>query len=301
MSKRRALVIGRHRPGRPIEADVHVTARALDDAGWLVGARVVKHKKELRHRARRAVHREVELVVVVGGDGAVMQVATELVGSGIPLGVVPDGTGNLFAGNLGLPTDRSDAITTILDGQERRIDVGRIRIDGKQRAFTIACGIGYDARVMDETSHERKVRWGQLAYLSAALSQAASVDAVPHHLEIDGEEIDLEAAQVFIANAGRMLPLVEPRLPVDPEDGLLDVIAITASGPLPAVLAGWEALRQDELGESGGGHAFRARARDVRVRTDGRRRVEIDGSVAGSTPVHVRVVPRGLTVLVPAR
>jgi Sphingosine kinase and enzymes related to eukaryotic diacylglycerol kinase len=92
---------------------------------------------------------------------------------------------------------------------------------------------------------------------------------------------------------------VKARLEVEPDDGLLDVLVISASGPLGGLLAGWEALRQDEPGESPEGHVFRTRARKVRVSTTESRLVETDGSVAGRTPIRVSVRPAALTVIVP--
>ena len=299
-TRRRAQVLARIRKGRPIEEAVRDVDRALRAEGWTVGRDIVARKAELRRCARRAVERRVELVVVVGGDGAVGQVATELTGSGIPIGVVPTGTGNLFARNLGIPIDRTEAIGTILRGHGRALDVGRLRIGRKRRAFTIACGIGFDADVMDATSRREKLRWGQLAYIANAVTQTGALRNVPHVLTLDGSTTEMEAAQVFIANVGRMLPLLEPRPPVSPDDGLLDVIVITASGPIPALLAGWEAMHQDGLGRSDGGHVFRARARKVRVETRPVRVVEADGSVVGRTPLRAKVVPGGLCVLVPA-
>jgi diacylglycerol kinase family enzyme len=93
---------------------------------------------------------------------------------------------------------------------------------------------------------------------------------------------------------------VAPRLEVQPDDGYLDVIVVRASGPLPGLLAGWEALRQGELGESSNGHAFRARAREVRIGTEPTRLVEIDGTVIGTTPITASIRPADLTVMVPA-
>ena len=97
----------------------------------------------------------------------------------------------------------------------------------------------------------------------------------------------MDAAQVFIANFGKMLPVAQPRRKIRGDDGLLDVIVIRAAGPMPALLAGWEALLQKDLGESAGGHVFRAQARKIQVRSDPARLVETDGSVAGKTPIQV--------------
>lgn len=89
-------------------------------------------------------------------------------------------------------------------------------------------------------------------------------------------------------------------LNVDPDDGQLDVIVVKASGRLPVLLAGWEALRQGEEGESRKGRAFRTKARTIRIVTEPSRLVEIDGSVVGATPIDVSVRPAALTVIVPA-
>jgi membrane-associated phospholipid phosphatase len=204
---------------------------------------------------------------VVGGDGAIAQVATKLVGTDVPLGVIPSGTGNLFAGNYGIPIDAKAALATIQEGARRPIDVGMAEVGGKSRAFAIACGIGFDAHVMDATSRTEKVRFGKVAYLVHALRQTAALKNVQHTVTLDGAETTIGAAQVFIANAGRMLPMLEPKPPVVPDDGLLDVIVVTAGGPVQALAAAWEATRQDELGETDSGRVFRARARSIEVRT----------------------------------
>ena len=85
------------------------------------------------------------------------------------------------------------------------------------------------------------------------------------------------------------------------DDGILDVIEIHASGPLSGLIAGLEALRQKNVGESHGGRAVRAQARRIRVATTPARLVEVDGNVVGHTPIKVKVVPRALTVIVPAK
>jgi len=293
------LVIGRHRPGRPIESTVADVSRQLRLAAWTVRDEVVERKRDLRRRTGKAVKRGVDLVVVVGGDGAIAQVATKLVGTDVPLGVIPSGTGNLFAGNYGIPIDAKAALATLLEGARRPIDVGMAEVGGKRRAFAIACGIGFDAHVMDATSRSEKVRFGKLAYLVHALGQTAALKNVRHTVTLDDAETTVEAAQVFIANAGRMLPMLEPKPPVVPDDGLLDVIVVTAGGPVQALAAAWEATRQDELGKTDSGRIFCARAGSIELHTRKPRLVELDGSVVGETPVRASVVPGGLCVLVP--
>ena len=157
----RALVVGRKRPGRPIPEAVAEVAQQLEEAGWEVVTSVVKRKRDVRRATRRAVKDERDVVVAVGGDGAVLQVATVLADTTVALGIIPTGTGNLLAGNLKIPTDRDQAVEALLSGRPRRIDMGSVSIGRKKRAFTVACGIGYDAKVMDATDAGAEAALGQ--------------------------------------------------------------------------------------------------------------------------------------------
>jgi diacylglycerol kinase (ATP) len=187
----------------------------------------------------------------------------------------------------------------IVNGHRRRIDLGRVTIDGKERDFAVACGVGFDARVMKATGTAEKGRWGKLAYVANAIREGRHVSNVTHEITLDGTKTTTEAAQVFIANFGRVGGPMQPRRKIRPDDGLLDVIIVRASGPIPALLAGWEALRQKDLGESGPGHVLRAQAREVQVETKPSRLVEIDGSVVGKTPLVATIRPAALTVIEP--
>jgi diacylglycerol kinase (ATP) len=296
----RALVIGRRRPGRKIAKAVRTTRTRLEAAGWSVDASVVDTKGRLRRDTTRAVKAGVDVVVAVGGDGAVGQVIQSLAGTKVALGIIPMGTGNLLAGNLDIPKGVSDAVKVLVDGGRRRIDLGRLSVGGKRTMFAVACGVGFDAEVMASTDPQEKQQLGKLAYVASAIRRQAKVHDVTHEVTIDGVLRSMDAAQVLIANFGGMGAGVRARLEVEPDDGLLDVLVIQASGPLGGLLAGWEALRQDEPGKSPEGHVYRARARKIQVSTAARRLVETDGSVVGRTPIRVSVRPAALTVVVPA-
>jgi diacylglycerol kinase (ATP) len=297
----KALVIGRRRPGRGIALAVRATQRRLEAEGWTVDADVVDHKRQVRQGAARAVKDGVDVVIAVGGDGVVSQVVQSLGGTRVALGIVPMGTGNLLAGNLGISRDQKKAIDILLGSGRRRIDLGQTTIDRKKRLFAVACGIGFDAVVMNSTGKRHKARWGKLAYVASAIKNHGRVRNVTHEITLDGVQSSMEATQVFIANFGGMGLPITPRLGIRPNDGVFDVIVVRASGPLPGLLAGWEALRQGHLGHSSPGNVFRARAREVRVETHPDRLVEIDGSVIGAAPVKARIKPDALTVIVPAR
>jgi diacylglycerol kinase (ATP) len=295
------LVIGRRRKGRQIGAAVRATKERLSAAGWTVESDVVLKKSELRRHARAAVKAKVDVVVAVGGDGAVFQVVNALARSETVLGIVPKGTGNLLAGNLQIPIDIDDAVKVLLEGAPRTIDLGRVRLKGKDRDFAVACGIGFDAVVMDATQPAQKRRWGKLAYLANAVREGRKVDAVEHEITIDGRTISTAAAQVFVANFGRIGALFEPRRRVIPDDGQFDVFVVKASGPVEGLIAGWTALRQRQLGETADGRVLRVRATDVRVTSRPPQLVETDGTVIGQTPIRVRMRPASLRVLAPKR
>jgi diacylglycerol kinase (ATP) len=296
----RALVIGRRRKGRGIGGAVREVRATLVAAGWTVDGAVVERRSDLRRRARRAVKHGCDVVVAVGGDGAVNEVVTALVGTPVALGIIPTGTGNLLAGNLGIPHRRDRAARTIISGTRRRIDVGRATVGGKSCDVAVACGIGFDADVMDSTASRSKRRWGKLAYVAGAIAASGRIRNVTHEITLDGVTTKTRAAQVLVANFGRMAAGLSPRRPVLPDDGLLEVIVVRASGRLAALGAAWEALRQGDLGDSSGGHVFRAQARKVRVASARPRLVEVDGNVVGRTPVSVTIRPAALSVIVPA-
>lgn len=295
-----ALVIGRRRRGRPIASSVHEAARLLEAAGWSVETSVVKRKRAVRRRVADAVAATVDVVVAVGGDGAVLQVLQSLAGTPVALGIVPMGTGNLLATNLGVPRRLDRAVQAVLGGHRRQIDLGRVAYGKKERFFSVACGVGFDAKVMDATAMRQKQRWGKLAYLASALRHGPSVRDTRYRLVVDGKTTTVDAAQILVANFGRTGLGLEPRLHIAPDDGLLDVIAISARGPADGLVAIWDALRQRRAGRSRSGRVLRAHARAIEIQADSQRLVEIDGSVLGPTPIAVSIRPGALHVIVPA-
>jgi YegS/Rv2252/BmrU family lipid kinase len=294
-----ALVVGRRRKGRRIGPAVRETRRLLELAGWQVDSAVVVHKRTLRKRAAAAAKAGVDIVVAVGGDGAVFQVVNALAETEVVVGIIPKGTGNLLATNLGIPRRIEKAVDVLVIGKPREIDLGRVSIAGADKDFAVACGIGFDAIVMDATDPAQKRRWGKIAYIASAIREGRKVHDVDYEITIDGITTKTPAAQVFIANFGRMGSMVEPRERIVPDDGQLDVIVVRASGPLEGLRAGWEVLVQRRLGHGANGRVFRTRARAVTVEAYPRQLVETDGSVIGRTPITVSIRPRALRVMAP--
>ncbi len=295
----RAFVIGRRRKGRHIGRIVREVQAALEAAGWTVDSELVDERSALIRRTRRAIAQGFEVAVAVGGDGAVHQVVTAVAGTSAALGIIPAGTGNLLAGNLGIPHDVAKAAQVDPD---RHPAADRHRTGDRRRQEVRPGGrlrIGFDADVMKATGNAAKRRFGKLAYFASAAVTSGRIRNIRHDITIDGVTMHTKAAQVFVANLGRMGPGLAPRRAVLPDDGLLEVIVVRASGAIPALGAAWEALRRTELGEAPSGRVFRGQATRVRIATSRPRLVEVDGNVVGHTPVDVRVVPAGLVVIVP--
>ncbi len=185
--------------------------------------------------ARAAVAAGADLVVAAGGDGTVRVVCSEMAGSGVPVGVIPAGTGNLLARNLRIPLLHDLAMDTVLRGQDRAIDVVRIEGDSLEPTrFVVMAGLGLDAAIMDGIPDALKARLGWPAYVITG-ARHLRYPAVRVDISVDGgEPVRRRARTVVIGNVGSLqggIPLL-PDAEID--DGVLDVVVVA-----PRRLFGW--------------------------------------------------------------
>lgn len=278
----------------------------LTGGGWTLEIRATEGPGDARRFAEAIRgNGQFDVVVCHGGDGTAMQVAAGLVGTGVPLGLVPGGTGNVLAGNLGLPRGTAAAARALLAARARAIDVGVVeRADGPHY-FAVAAGTGFDAQLMADTGLAAKRRWKVGAYVGRALLTLSQVTSVPHHVTVDGAVHEVQAAMLLVLNCGRLPPGFLPlRASLDPADGWLDVLALRADGAFQSAAAVLELLTRVAWPESMR-RVWWARGRTVRVELAGTaappplaRPVQLDGEVTGTTPFEARLLPGGLTVLV---
>jgi YegS/Rv2252/BmrU family lipid kinase len=244
-------------------------------------------------QARAAVAAGTDLVLACGGDGTVTACAAGLAGSGTPMAVVPAGTGNLLARNLGLPLDVTGALAVALAGVSRELDVGV----ANGRPFLVMAGLGLDARRLDSASEPLKKRLGWVAYVVAGLRH---LRARPMRvtLRADGGPPDPRRASAIIAgNVGRLQGGLELLPGAAPDDGQLDVVVLTATG-----WAGWLAVGARVLLRRGGagGPVTRGAFRELRIDADRDYLWELDGEVMGSTrALEIAIAPERLLVRVP--
>ncbi len=244
-------------------------------------------------QARAALEAGAEVVVVAGGDGTVRSVATVLTGTGVPLALLPSGTGNLLARNLGIPLEVAAAASVAATGRTLALDVGRLS-DGE--CFAVMAGTGFDAAMLRDAPHAAKAWLGWSAYVLSGLKQlrGAGVDV---EVEVDGVVLARTVRGVLLANVGELQGGIRLLPRADPTDGLLDVALLA-----PVGLRDWLHLgRRVWSGREPAGEVLEVlQGRRVTVRTASPQPVQYDGDlVRGAPSLSAEVVPGGLLVRVP--
>jgi YegS/Rv2252/BmrU family lipid kinase len=178
-------------------------------------------------QAAQASVEEADLVIVCGGDGTVREVCAELAGTGIPVGIVPAGTGNLLARNLDIPLYIRAAIDIALTGQDRAIDMVAVSGDGFEDShFMVMAGMGFDAAIMEGVNEDLKKRVGWLAYFVAGM-KSLMFPAVRVDISVDGGEYTRHRARTVVVGNVGFLQAGMPLLPdATIDDGVLDVVIL---------------------------------------------------------------------------
>jgi YegS/Rv2252/BmrU family lipid kinase len=245
-------------------------------------------------QARRAVFDGADLVIACGGDGTVAAVADGLAHSGVPMGILSSGTGNLLCRNLGIPTEVHRALDVALGEHKRVIDLGRI----DENCFVVMAGMGFDASVMQETSDKMKTRIGWLAYVLAGARNLVHRPMLAT-IRLDEERYVQGAARtVLIGNVGRLQGGVSVLPDADPSDGLLDVVIIAPRGSGDWLAVAWQIIRRRCRTDA---RLRRFRASRIEIETDHPVPRQFDGEVlAPARWLHVEVDPAALVVKVPS-
>lgn len=255
--------------------------------------RITSSPGEAEALAREAVKQGYRTVVAGGGDGTVNEVLRGVAGTGVKLGVLPLGTMNVFARELGLPLRWRDAWFRIMQGGERWVDLGW----ANGMPLAQLAGVGFDARAIARVRPSLKRHWGPVAYLWAGLQELGS--NLPKLRILAEGHLPLEGVWVVIGT-GRLYGGPVPVFPgARNGEGLLKVLVIRELGVWQAFLAslgipfGWHTkidgvtylqttkLRVESLEEA-----------------DGLPNLELDGEIMGATPVDFHIEPNGLRVAV---
>lgn len=285
--------------------------RAVVDALTRRGVRSVRFAEvslpgEIHAAAEAALADGAGTVVLAGGDGTIRDAVAALTGSGVAVGIVPGGTGNLFATAAGIPRRLTAAIAMLGTGRTRACDVGEVRLlradgsssDADLMAFVAACGTGLDARLIAATTREMKARHGVAAYFMAAAHLLDHLAPVPTVLTVDGVRMELESTVVLVANCGEVVPgLLRPRLPLSAQDGLLHVFILPKGGVVGGLVGAVELMAAPKTGVSPTGAAVRLSGTHVRVEVSPPGPTEVDGDPFPPAILEARVRPGALHVI----
>jgi diacylglycerol kinase (ATP) len=253
----------------------------------------VNKSKKAPKRARKALDDGADLVLVWGGDGMVQRSVDALAGSGVTVGLLPAGTANLLASNLGVPAKLGPAVQVALHGKDRTIDLGTL--DGEH--FAVMAGAGFDATLVGGADRRAKDRLGRLAYVRSGL-RGLRDGTVGAEVSVDGRMwYSGPVSCVLFGNVGRIVGGVPAFDGADPTDGQLEVGVTTASG----VLQWARTLGRITFGRSDRSPYVRTtRGRKISVKLDGPLPVELDGGARDEAKKFtVKVVPAAVTVRIP--
>lgn len=256
--------------------------------------------------AKDAVAKGFEVVAAYGGDGTVMEVASGLVGTNVPLLILGGGTGNLVASELRLPNDLEKACDLICGETYRtkHIDIGMMG----EKPFLLRIGCGIEVGVVQEATRELKDQFGKWAYVFAAIKRLQDIPEADYELVMNGEEtVKASGVACVVANAGTVgIGKLTLAPSVDVNDGRLDVFLLRKANiegmvQLARKMMGLDRLRKaepDHIDLDASKLITHWSVKTVDIKTDPVIDIQVDGDVAAQTPQLITAVPNALRVVV---
>jgi YegS/Rv2252/BmrU family lipid kinase len=245
-------------------------------------------------QVRRALDGGAELLIAWGGDGMVQRCVDVLAGSDVPLAIIPAGTANLFATNLGIPSDIEAAVDVGLHGARRRVDLGRFNCE----RFAVMAGAGFDAAMIRDASNgSLKERLGRVAYVWTGSENLRS-KPFRANIQVDGANwYKGKASCILLGNVGKLVGGVEAFEDARPDDGRLELGVVTAEGLLEwgrmIARAAVGPVDKSPLAQT-------TKARSVKVKLNRKILYELDGGDRTKVKAFkVKVEPGAVTVCVP--
>lgn len=302
MDPRNAMLIFNPAAGaRDVRRELGQVIAFLEQRDWQVDLRETRGVTDATTFARQAVTAGKETVLVVGGDGTINEVVNGLAGSEVAVGLLPAGTGNVWAMEMRLPIPSPirwhtllDATRSLVQGEVRHIDLGRV----KGRYFLLWGGIGLDAQVTQRMEPRTRTtkKLGALAYAVAAFLVAKDFRGTRTRVVADGQKIRTRSMLIIISNAQLYARIARVASRAYLDDGLLDVCVFKGSGLPMTLLHVAHILAGRHLQDP---RVAYIQARQVIVETKRPLPVQVDGDHIGTTPVTFEAVPRALRIIVP--
>lgn len=269
----------------------------FEENDWTAEVHVTKEDEDLKAVVRDAVAREFDLIVASGGDGTVAGVASGLARSQVPLGIIPAGTGNMLARDLGIPL-RLDRALELITGEHQTMEMDAMEVNGQ--LYVLNLGVGLSPEVMANADREDKQRFGMAAYVWSTIEKLSGFQLQNFYIQVDDETSVLRASEIMVVNSSIIgIQNIHPTIKICPDDGSLDVCIVRARTALDLGGLVVNTLLRRRNRSSQLRH-LQARERVV-IRSDRKLPVQADGELIGETPLEVKVLPGALRVIVPPK
>ena len=294
--QRRAVIIANPTSGSYLynRRQLEETMAFLRDYGWEVELKLTHAIGDARLYTREAVANRLDVVIAAGGDGTINEVIQELVGSKTALGVLPTGTANVWAREMGIPLDIAGASEILAYGRTRRIDVGSVN----GRYFLLMVGIGFDGEVARVVERKFLKRLGVVGYLLVSFWLSFGYDSFAVNAKIGEQEVKTRALQIVIGNTQLYGGAVKFTWQAQCDDGLLDVCIVRKRSKFRRIFIVLDfLLRRKQRSQ----WVSYDKSATIEVQTRKPVAIQVDGDSCGNTPATFTVAPRALKVIVPRR
>lgn len=280
--------------------------KVFEKNGYETSVLITKKSGDAKAFAMECVKDKIDIAVAVGGDGTINEIVNGIVNSNTALGVIPTGTANVFANEIGVPRRKlfnSDFLLAsaekIIHGQERTIDLGKIELnEDEERYFTMWCGIGLDAYLTQAKSSAPPNFLGRvinyLSWIIKIIFITYRFSGTNNKIVIDNKEFNEKTSQILVCN-GRLYAnhfTVSKNAKLD--DGKLDIIIQKDKGKLYLIKSIIKSLFTKNLESD----FDKFQAKNISIKSEVPQLVHLDAEVVGKTPIKIKVVPNALKIRV---
>ena len=279
----------------------------LEEKDYIVEKLISNTSNEARKFTLKAVEEKVDIVIAAGGDGTINEICNTLANTNIPLAIIPTGTANVLANELGIPTRKVlesnyiiKSINIILNGQNKVIDLGKVTFqDNKSKYFAMWCGVGIDAKLTEAKPTPPASLSGRILnyfkWFRKSLKILIYFSGSDSKITIDKKEKSLKLYQALISNGSLYANYFSVSEKAKLDDGLLDVFLFKDDKKRSRVALFLKSLASRHL-ES---NTDLYQAKKISIKSKVPLPVHVDAETCGTTPVIIEVIPSALRIIVP--
>ncbi len=280
------------------ESILPIINTSMKEAGITWEASITHQAGDAIQLAKDAAKSGIDALAVYGGDGTLTEAISGLIGSELPLLILPGGSANVLATELRIPTDLKEACMLLAHGplETKTIDIGQF----DKRYFIAGISLGFEADVVKGTDRQAKNKIGIFAYLLSAARALKITKKTTYHLKIDGQEHKVKGFMCLIANTGNLrFSNISFDKHIDVSDGFLDIIVVRKANISLLKLMAITLFKRErpdnlELVEHWQG-------KDISIFASPKQAIQCDGEVLEKIPLHIKIIPGAIKVLVPKK